>query len=347
MGHALRTPRCSRPASARITETCWAPTTIRCSAPYKARRRSNKLGAPRLPAGAVLHPECAAGLAERHARITERDIPSTAEVEILTRSHGCVLRLLAHIQDDEPAVRGLDERIDALLPRHARVKVARDLERGDPRHVESPGENVRGIRIWNRRQELIRRKVDESLVFEVLAARRVVGVVPGLLPSEGAVDAVKGNRTPVTRALKQLPRHRQRASATDVLTRHSARPHGSLIRGLDGIRHQPRIGWVNRGYLREHARREYRQPQSNEHDGDDADETGHWDSQRCQRNPSQARKGKVSPPRRASKGRGSIRAGRHSSRTPPHPGLSSEMTACCYCLAMATRSRSSGSMKWS
>jgi hypothetical protein len=64
--------------------------------------------------GAVLHPECATSLAERHARIAERDIPSTPEVEILTRSH-CVLGLLAHIQDDEPAVRGLDERGFALV----------------------------------------------------------------------------------------------------------------------------------------------------------------------------------------------------------------------------------------
>src|ERR671912_1839306 len=191
----------------------------------------------RVTSGAVLHAERATCLAECHARITEGYIPSTPEVEVLARSHSQVLRLLAHIHDDEPAVRGLDERIDALLPRHARVKVARDLERSQKRHAESRNQDVRGIRIWDRREELIRGEMDESLVFEVLAAGRVVGLIPGLLPSKGAVCAVKGNRTPVARAIQQLPRIREGPSALDVLPRNSARPRGSLIRGLDGIGH--------------------------------------------------------------------------------------------------------------
>src|SRR4051812_38765830 len=131
---------------------------------------------PRSPPDAVLHTERATDFAELHLRIAERDIPAALEVEIF-RENG---HLLAHVQYYERSIGGLDERIDALLLRDARVEVARGVECRDPRHVESRGDDVRRSGIRSRRQELSRGEVNEPLGFEVLTARGIVGVVPGL-----------------------------------------------------------------------------------------------------------------------------------------------------------------------
>jgi hypothetical protein len=61
--------------------------------------------------GGVLQTKRATDLAELHRRIAKRDIPTTHEVEVLAENG----HFLAHVQDDESAIRRLDEGVDALL----------------------------------------------------------------------------------------------------------------------------------------------------------------------------------------------------------------------------------------
>src|SRR4029453_5465420 len=103
----------------------------------------------------VLQTERVTDLAELHRWIAKRDIPTTPEVEILARRRDQVLGLLGDIQEDDASVRKLDERIDALLPRNARVEIARGLERGEPGHVQSSDHDVGGVRVWIRCEVLV------------------------------------------------------------------------------------------------------------------------------------------------------------------------------------------------
>jgi hypothetical protein len=81
--------------------------------------------------------------------------------------------------------------------------------------------------------------VDEPLGFEVPVARGVVDVVPGLCSGEDAVDAEERDRTPVAGALLELPRHRERAGASEqhlraALEQLRALAHGIFPRALAG-----------------------------------------------------------------------------------------------------------------
>ena len=83
----------------------------------------------------VLQAERVTDLAELHRGIAKGDIPTTPEVEILVQNR----HLLADVQDDEPAVGGLDERIDTLLLGNARVDLLKVDRRGRaPEYVERP-----------------------------------------------------------------------------------------------------------------------------------------------------------------------------------------------------------------
>src|ERR671924_84055 len=77
------------------------------------------LASPRATTPVSLETERATDSREGDRRIAARDIPATPEIEVLARGGDQVLGLLTDVQDDEPAVRGLDERIDALLARDA------------------------------------------------------------------------------------------------------------------------------------------------------------------------------------------------------------------------------------
>src|SRR5215212_1615071 len=121
---ALRRSDCVHSAMRATGRRSWPASSIfdplRAPGPPGAVRRAPVFSLVR----AVLATERCADLAELHLWIAERDIPATLEVEVVAENRG----LLADIQYDEPAVRGFDERIDALLARNARVKIARRLE---------------------------------------------------------------------------------------------------------------------------------------------------------------------------------------------------------------------------